>query len=234
MTCVGRGPVAKPPVMGPAAGTWRGSQTALSEPPTGGCHDLLVGGALCRAEPSNIWLLARLEGAASEEAAPHTVACSMRRPGHGAWREQLRCPRFSSARDGSTRGRGMGGQGVGDRAANPPPPPRGCTSRPCVDAGYCPDPGPLTGNVRGRRCAAPRPHGIPYHTIPYHTIPYHTIPYHTIPYHTIPYHTIPYHTIPYHTIPYHTIPYPPPPLQGPQPMPSHCPPDAKCRPHRHL
>ena len=61
------------------------------------------------------------------------------------------------ARDGSTRGRGMGGQGVGDRAANPPPPPPGCTSRPCVDAGYCPDPGPLTGNVRGRRCAAPIP-----------------------------------------------------------------------------
>ena len=59
----------------------------------------------------------------------------------------------------------MGGQGVGDRAANPPPP-LGCTSRPCVDAGYCPDPGPLTGNVRGRRCAAPRPQGIPYHTIP--------------------------------------------------------------------
>ena len=52
MTCVGRGPVAKPPVMGPAAGTWRGSQTALSEPPTGGCHELLVGDALCRAEPS--------------------------------------------------------------------------------------------------------------------------------------------------------------------------------------
>ena len=52
MTCVGRGPVAKPPVMGPAAGTWRGSQVALSEPPTGGCHELLVGGALCRAEPS--------------------------------------------------------------------------------------------------------------------------------------------------------------------------------------
>ena len=73
-------------------------------------------------------------------------------------------PAVSGARDGSTRGRGMGGQGVGDRAANPPPP--GCTSRPCVDAGYCPDPGPLTGNVRGRRCAAPRPQGIPYHTIP--------------------------------------------------------------------
>ena len=93
MTCVGRGPVAKPPVMGPAAGTWRGSQTALSEPPTGGCREQLVGGALCRAAPSNIWLLARLEGAASEEAAPHTVACSMRRPGHGARREQPRCLR---------------------------------------------------------------------------------------------------------------------------------------------
>ena len=52
LTCVGRGPVAKPPVMGPAADTRRGSQTALSEPPTGGCHELLVGGALCRAEPS--------------------------------------------------------------------------------------------------------------------------------------------------------------------------------------
>ena len=60
---------------------------------------------------------------------------------------------------------GMGVQGVGDSAANPPPPP-GCTSRPRVDAGYCPDPGPLTGNVRGRRCATPRPQGIPYHTIP--------------------------------------------------------------------
>ena len=27
---------------------------------------------------------------------------------------------------------------------------------------------------------------------------------------------------------------PPPPLQGAQPMPSHCPPDAKCEPHWHL
>ena len=52
MTREGQGPVAKPPVMGPAAGTWRGSHTALSEPPTGGCHELLVGGALRRAEPS--------------------------------------------------------------------------------------------------------------------------------------------------------------------------------------
>ena len=52
MTREGQGLVAKPPMMGPAAGTWRGSQTALSEPPTGGCHELLVGGALCRAEPS--------------------------------------------------------------------------------------------------------------------------------------------------------------------------------------
>ena len=52
VTCVGQGPVAKPPVMGPAAATWRGSQTALSERLTGGCHELLVGGALTRAEPS--------------------------------------------------------------------------------------------------------------------------------------------------------------------------------------
>ena len=27
---------------------------------------------------------------------------------------------------------------------------------------------------------------------------------------------------------------PPPPLQGAQPMPSHCPPDAKCQPKWHL
>ena len=133
--------MAKPPVMGPAAGTRCGSQTALSEPPTGGCHELLVGGALSRAEPSNIWLLARLEGAASEEAAPHTVACNVRRLGLGAWREQPRCPRFSGARDGSTRGRGMGGQGVGDRAATPPPPlgaPAGPVSMPAA----APTPGP--------------------------------------------------------------------------------------------
>ena len=52
MTREGQGLVAKPPVMGPGAGTWHGSQTALSEPPTGGCHELLVGGALRRAEPS--------------------------------------------------------------------------------------------------------------------------------------------------------------------------------------
>ena len=56
--------------------------------------------------------------------------------------------------------------GKGWETELPTPPPPGCTSRPCVDAGYCPDPGPLTGNVRGRRCAAPRPQGIPYHTIP--------------------------------------------------------------------
>ena len=52
MTRAGRGPVAKPPVMGPAAGAWRGSQTALSKAPTGRCPEPLVGGALCRAEPS--------------------------------------------------------------------------------------------------------------------------------------------------------------------------------------
>ena len=71
--------MAKSPAVGPAAGTRRGSHTALSEPPTGGCHELLVGSALRRAEPSNIGLLARLEGAPNEEAAwgaaPHTVAC---------------------------------------------------------------------------------------------------------------------------------------------------------------
>ena len=50
----GRGPVAKPPVMGPAASARRGSQTALSKPPTGRCPEPLVGGALCRAEPSII------------------------------------------------------------------------------------------------------------------------------------------------------------------------------------
>ena len=33
----------------------------------------------------------------------------------------------------------MGGTGEGDRAATRPPPP-GCTSRPGVDAGCCPDP----------------------------------------------------------------------------------------------
>ena len=47
MTCEGRGPVAKPPVMGPASGARHWSQTALSEPPTGRCHEPLVGGALC-------------------------------------------------------------------------------------------------------------------------------------------------------------------------------------------
>ena len=133
--------MAKPQVMGPAAGTRRGSQTAPSEPLTGGCHGLLVSGALCRAERSNCWLLTRLEGAASEEAGPHTGARSMHRPGHCACREQPRCPWCSGAMDGSTTGRGMGGQGVGDRAANPPPPlgtPAGPVSMPAT----APTPGP--------------------------------------------------------------------------------------------
>ena len=140
MTCVGRGPVAKPPVMGPAADTWRGSQTALSKPPTGGWHELIVGGALCRGEPSNIWLLATLEGAASEEAAPQTVACSMHRPGHGARREQPRCPWLAARGTGAPQEGGWVGK-VWQTELPPPPPPR-CTSPPCVDAGYCPNTGP--------------------------------------------------------------------------------------------
>ena len=58
----------------------------------------------------------------------------------------------------------MGGAREGDSAALPPPP--GCTSRPRVDAGCCPDPEPSTGNGRGRRRATPRPQGIPNHTPP--------------------------------------------------------------------
>ena len=170
MTCVGRGPMAKPPVMGPAASTRHGSETALSGPPKGGCHELLVGSALCQAEPSNIWLLARLEGAAIEEAAwgaaPHTVACNVRRPGHGAWREQPQCLWFSGARDGSTRGRGMDGQGVGDRAATPPPPwvhqPAPCRCR------LLPRPRALNGEREGLAIHRPE---TARHTIPYHRFP---------------------------------------------------------------
>ena len=49
----GRGLVEKPPVIGPAVGARHRSQTALSKPPLGRRPELLVGGALCRAEPSH-------------------------------------------------------------------------------------------------------------------------------------------------------------------------------------
>ena len=52
MTREGQGPMAKPRVMGPTAGTWCRSQTAQSKPPAGRCPEPLVGGALCRTEPS--------------------------------------------------------------------------------------------------------------------------------------------------------------------------------------
>ena len=98
---------------------------------------MLFGNALCQTEPCKVWLLARLEGTGSVEAAwgagPRTVACSVHRPGRSAWRELPRCPLVSGARDGSTSGRGEGGQGVGDRAANTPPP--RWTSEPRFNAG---------------------------------------------------------------------------------------------------
>ena len=46
------------------------------------------------------------------------------------------------------------------------PKPPGYTSRPCVDAGCCPDPEPLTVNVRGWQRAAQRPQGIPNQSKP--------------------------------------------------------------------
>ena len=175
MTRKGRGPVAKPPVVGPAADARRGSQTALSKPPTGRCREPLVGtqsdrsgrvlsqiaqggcsvrslregtqsdrsgrvlsqiaqggysvrslregtqsdrsGRVCPMPGGTLhyWWLARPAGEAREEAsqgaAPPEVACSVRRPRHGA-----------RTRGRSTRGRGMGGTGEGDTAATPPPP----------------------------------------------------------------------------------------------------------------
>ena len=72
----------------------------------------------------HLWL-ARPAGKATSElasrgAAPHEEARGVRRLGDSAGREHLRCPRFISTRDRSTRGRGMGGTGEGDRAATPP------------------------------------------------------------------------------------------------------------------
>ena len=71
------------------------------------------------------WWLVRSAGEATSEeasrgAAPHEVARSVHGPGHGAWREHPQRPQFISTRDRSTRGRGMGGTGEGDRAATPP------------------------------------------------------------------------------------------------------------------
>ena len=73
-------------------------------------------------------------------------------------------PRFSGARDGSTRGRGMDGKGVGDRAATPPPPrvhqPAPCRCR------LLPRPRALNGEREGLAMRRPETAG---HTIPYHT-----------------------------------------------------------------
>ena len=55
-------------------------------------------------------------------AGPHKAACTMHRPGHGAWREQSRRPRFISTLDSSTSGRGTAGIAEGSGDASPIPP----------------------------------------------------------------------------------------------------------------
>ena len=119
----------------------------------------LVGGALCRAEPSHTcgwcpmpggtlhhWWLARPAGEATSEeasqgATPHKVARSARRPGHGTRREHPQRPPFISIGDRSTRGRGMGGTGEGERVAKPPPP-KGAPAGPVSTPAAAPTPSP--------------------------------------------------------------------------------------------
>ena len=62
MNFEGPGPLAKPPVMGCAAGAWNGSRLSVSKPATGGCHELLLFYSLRQAEPSNACGLCPMPG----------------------------------------------------------------------------------------------------------------------------------------------------------------------------
>ena len=169
MTREGRGPVAKPPVMGPAAGAQRGSHTALSKPPTGRCPEPLVDGALCWAEPSITggWRDLRMKPvrrpAGVRRPTQWPAACAVLDTAPG---ENSRGACGSSAQGTGAPGEGgWVGQGKGTELPAPPPPP-GVHQPALCRRRLLPHPESLTGNVRGWRHAAPRPQGIPNQTKP--------------------------------------------------------------------
>ena len=162
MTREGRGPVAKPPVMGPAAGARRGSQTALSKLPAGRCPEPLVGSALCWAEPSitggwqdlQVKLVRRPPGVRRPTKWPAACAVLETVPGKNS----------RGARGSSAQGTGAPGEGGWVKQGRetelpPPPPPPPWVHQPArVDAGCCPDPEPLNGECEGLATRRPRDH----------------------------------------------------------------------------
>ena len=124
---------------------------------------MLMGGAPCWAEPSitSGWRDLQVRPVRR----PPRVKCPTKWPATCATVETVTGKNNHGTR-GSSTGTGAPGKENGwDRGGRQScHPPLGCTSRPRVYAGCCPDPEPFIGNVRGWRQAAPRPQGIPKQT----------------------------------------------------------------------